>query len=219
MTTPMHRLGISFAVALSLGLASAPARSAQQTGAPVQGDLPAGHPTFAPPPASDVIPPVAADAGTGATALGWAAPASWVSQPPANAMRRAQYRVPGPGGDGECIVFYFGPGQGGDPMGNAERWASQFVDANGQSAVATMKTRTEQVNGVTVLFVEAGGTYGAGSMTGAGKVVAKPDWALLGAVAEGADANWFFKFTGPKATLEAERTAFEKMLRSVQRGG
>ena len=29
-------------------------------------------------------------------------------------MRRAQYRISGSGGDAECVVFYFGPGQGGD---------------------------------------------------------------------------------------------------------
>jgi len=183
-------------------------------------DLPAGHPAVTTPPsAADILPPVDAAAGTGAAALAWRAPASWTSEPPANSMRRAQYKVPGPGGDGECVVFYFGPGQGGDPMGNAERWASQFSDASGQPATASMKTRTEKVNDVTVLFVEAGGTYHSGSMMGMGQAVAKPDWALLGAVAEGADANWFFKFTAPKATIDAERANFEAMLRSLKRGG
>lgn len=197
---------------------SNPTPDAMTAGQP--GALPAGHPAVATPAsAGELLPPVDASAGTGAAALAWTAPAGWVSEPPANSMRRAQYRIPAPGGDGECVVFYFGPGQGGAPMENAERWASQFSDAAGQPATATMKTRTEQVNGVQLLFVEAGGTYHAGSMMGMGQVVAKPDWALLGAVAEGADANWFFKFTGPKATVEAGRAAFEAMLRSVKRGG
>ena len=46
-------------------------------------------------------------------------------------MRHAQYRVPGGNGDGECIVFYFGPGEGGDPMSNARRWAGQFDQPDG----------------------------------------------------------------------------------------
>ena len=46
----------------------------------------------------------------------------------------------------------------------------------------------------------------------------KPGYKLLGAVAEGADANWFFKFTGPEKTVEANRAAFEGMLKSLKRG-
>jgi hypothetical protein len=53
----------------------------------------------------------------------WDVPEGWTAVPPASSMRKAQYRVPGPGGDGECIVFFFGVGQGGDPMANAVRWA------------------------------------------------------------------------------------------------
>jgi hypothetical protein len=132
-------------------------------------------------------------------------------------MRRAQYRVPGPGGDGECYVFYFGPGQGGTPMANAERWASQFADEKGQPAMAAMKTRTEKVGGADVLFVETRGTFMSGGMMG-DQVVAKPGSALLGAVVEGPDANWFFKLTGPEATVSAQRAAFETMVRSVQHG-
>jgi hypothetical protein len=41
---------------------------------------------------------------------------------------------------------------------------------------------------------------------------------LLGAVAEGPDSNWFFKLTGPEATVRAERAAFEGMLRTLKAG-
>ena len=46
----------------------------------------------------------------------------------------------------------------------------------------------------------------------------KPGQMLLGAIAEGPDANWFFKLTGPEATLEAQREAFEGMILSLRRG-
>ena len=46
-----------------------------------------------------------------------------------------------------------------------------------------------------------------------------PDHMLLGAIAEGPDANWFFKLTGPEATLEPQRDAFRAMIESLQRGG
>ena len=33
---------------------------------------------------------------------------SMATRTPSSSMRRAQYRVPGAGGDAECVVFYFG---------------------------------------------------------------------------------------------------------------
>jgi hypothetical protein len=39
---------------------------------------------------------------------------------------------------------------------------------------------------------------------------------LLGAIAEGPDAPWFFKFTGPEATVRAQRQAFVGMMRSLR---
>jgi hypothetical protein len=41
---------------------------------------------------------------------------------------------------------------------------------------------------------------------------------LLGAIADGPDAKWFFRAVGPRATLEAQRSAFDRMIRSLKRG-
>jgi len=167
---------------------------------------------------AEALPPVAEGAGTGATALWWEAPADWTSEPPANAMRRAQYTIDGRAGAGECVVYYFGPGQGGDPVANAERWASQFLDEEGRPNTASMSTRSEEIHGIAVLFVEASGAYRAGAMAGGRGGAPRQDWALLGAIASGPDANWFFKLTGPRETVAAARTAFETMLRSLRYG-
>ena len=35
-------------------------------------------------------------------------PDGWVSETPSNAMRKAQYRLPGDGGDAELVVTHFG---------------------------------------------------------------------------------------------------------------
>lgn len=186
--------------------------------APAAGELPAGHPPLDAAAGALELAPVAAEAGQGATALAWTAPAGWVSEPPANTMRRAQYRVPGPGGEGECVVFYFGPGQGGDPLSNAQRWASQFTLADGSSGESALKTSEMKVGDVAVLLAEVAGTYNAGMSMGMAPSEPQPGYKLLGAVAEGADANWFFKFTGPEKTVDANRAAFEGMLKSIRRG-
>jgi hypothetical protein len=181
-------------------------------------ELPPGHPPISGMPGGAQVPVVPAGTGEGASALAWTAAKDWISEPPANPMRRAQYRVPGPGGDGECAVFYFGPGQGGNPQANAERWAGQFVQPDGKPPLAAMTTRTETVGGASVLFVETTGTYMSGGMMGDAPV-AKEGWALLGAVVPGPDADWFFKFTGPAKTVAAQKAAFEAMIASTKHGG
>lgn len=189
------------------GAPMAPAHAAQP-------QLPAGHP---PMDAAPVLPPVDPNQGQGQKGLSWTTPQGWVAEPPSNNMRRAQYKVPGPGGAAECIVFYFGPGQGGDPLANAQRWASQFVGPDGQPLAEGAKTRELAVGTSKVLIVEAAGTFMAGSMMG-GPGEARPGYALLGAVAPGPDANWFFKMTGPEATIKAQTAAFEEMLKSLKAG-
>ncbi|MCP4201290.1 MAG: hypothetical protein GY769_05075 [bacterium] len=180
-------------------------------------ELPEGHPPLAQR-QDQMIAPVDPGAGTGASGLTWDAPESWAAETPANTMRRAQFRVPGPGGDGECVVFYFGPGQGGDAMGNAVRWANQFTQPDGSASTERMKTEQVTVGAIEVLRVEVSGTYQSGGpmMGQAGQSL--PGYMLLGAVAEGADANWFFKFTGPRDTVEANRSSFDEMLGSLRAG-
>ncbi len=141
----------------------------------------------------------------------WTAPPGWTVETPSSSMRRAQYRIAGPGGEAECVVFYFGPGQGGDAKANVARWAGQFRDAGGP------KTRELKVGDVTALMVEVTGTY-VGGMGGAPSGPERPDHMLLGAIVPGGEANWFFRAIGPRATLEAQRAGFERMIRSIKRG-
>src|SRR5262245_24285100 len=116
---------------------------------------PAERPIAAHAPAtSGGLPLPAPVGGEGDNAIGWAVPAGWVAEKPSSEMRRAQYRVPGSGGDAECVVFYFGPGQGGDPAANVARWMSQFEDPEGAP-----KTRTLAADGMKVTAIETSGTY------------------------------------------------------------
>jgi hypothetical protein len=178
--------------------------------------LPPGHPPVDP--GMSALPAVPKGAGTGDAALAWTAPASWVSQKPSSPMRRAQYKVPGPAGDGECVVFYFGPGQGGDPMANAERWAGQFTLPDGKPAQSSLKTSEIEVGGFKVVLVEVAGTYSGGMTMSMEPTKPMAGYRLLGAIAPGPDANWYFKFTGPDATVTSQRAAFESMVRSLKHG-
>jgi hypothetical protein len=60
------------------------------------------------------------------------------------------------------------------------------------------------------------GTYDGGMTMTAAPATPKPGYALLGAIVEGPDANWFFKLTGPQATVSSQREAFLGLIRSVK---
>lgn len=180
-------------------------------GTPAPGMPPGAAPGLAP---SVVAPPPGS--GTGAAALTWTAPAGWTKEQPSSTMRKAQYRIPGAGGAGECIVYYFGPGQGGDPKSNAMRWAAQFRRADGKP-VSDPRTREFKVGDVKVVAVEVTGTY-VGGMGGTPAGPERPNHMLLGAIAEGPDANWFFRAIGPRKTIEAQRGAFDQMVKSIKKG-
>ncbi len=225
MSTPRTMLlGSAAAAVLFAACNHEPARSAARTSpapptatASPAAPLPAGHPPVAAsqqPPGVFELPTPTQDAGTGAAGLRWDVPKGWTVQTPSSSMRKAQYAVPGPGGDAELVVFYFGPGQGGDPLDNANRWAGQFVRADGKPVTAP-QTKTFEVGGLKLLTVEVAGTYVGGMGSQAGE---KPGYMLLGAVAEGPDANWFFKLTGPEKTVSAQRAAFDALVQSLKKG-
>lgn len=191
----------------------APAGAAAPAGSVPEGHPPMGAAAGAMPPAG--APHGGAPAVTGGT-LTWAVPAGWKSEPPSSGTRRAQYKVPGPGGEGECVVFYFGPGEGGDPQANAERWAAQFTLEGGASAASALKTSKLEGAAQATMLVEVKGTY----MGGIGSASPEPqkNSALLGAIVEGPDANWFFKFVGPATTVDAARDAFVTMIKNAKKG-
>jgi hypothetical protein len=180
--------------------------------------LPDGHPPVPDPGGGPTIPLPPGGSGKGAMALEWTVPEGWLSEPPANPMRRAQYRVPGKSGDAHCVVYYFGPGQGGAAMANAKRWASQFRSEDGGPATDSTHFERLEVGPIAVLLVEAAGSYSDSMATAAGTPPSVPDTMLLGAIAEGPDANWFFKFTGPRPTVESQRSSFMELIRSLRTG-
>ena len=179
--------------------------------------LPPGHPSTGESGGSPSIPGPPAGSGAHGQGLSWKTPAGWAEEAPTSSMRRAQYRIQGPGGSAECVVFYFGPGQGGDAQANAARWASQFHRADGGPVGDALKTRDIKVGDIPVVLVEVAGTY-VGGMGSGPSGAEQPNYMLLGAIARGPDANWFFRATGPRATLEAQRTAFDGLIRSIKRG-
>jgi hypothetical protein len=149
-----------------------------------------------------------------AAGIRWTSPSEWKAQGP-RPMRAATYSVPLTDGDqgiAECIVNYFGPGQGGSVEANVERWRGQMLGADGKPALA--KIDKPSARGIAITKIDASGTYtGMGGPMAAAKPVA--GYRLIGAIVEGPGGNVFFKLTGPAKTIAAQQKNFDQLLASI----
>ena len=150
--------------------------------------------------------------------LSWTAPAGWKTERPANSMRAATYSMAPAAGDrdpAECVVYFFGPGQGGSVEANMDRWKDQVRGPGGKPAEAKIARRT--IHGLTVTTIDTSGDYNGmnGPMTP--RPMLKPGYRLMGAIVEGPQGNVFLKFSGPAATVGANARRFEQLLESFHR--
>ncbi|HXP85162.1 MAG TPA: hypothetical protein VN841_10605 [Bryobacteraceae bacterium] len=155
--------------------------------------------------------------GESVAGLKWTAPAGWKNLG-SQTMRAATYNVPAVAGDkdsAECVVYFFGQGQGGPIQANLDRWKSQFQTPDGKPSPAKIATRT--VNGLAVTTIDVAGNYsGMGGPLATSASVAK-DYRLLGAILVNPGGNIFLKFTGPAKTVTANQQKFEQLLASFSK--
>jgi hypothetical protein len=132
-------------------------------------------------------------------------------------MRAAEYAVPHAPGDtvdGECTVITFGAGQGGGVTDNVDRWVRQFNPLSGPATKAT-----SQVAGMPVTRVEVAGSYHPMMMPGAPSAATTLQGSrLVGAIVEAPSGLWFFKLTGPDATVKAASAELDAMIASLHAG-
>ncbi len=142
-----------------------------------------------------------------APTLAWTAPSAWTEAPNPNAMRLATYRVPHAAADADDAELSVARA-GGDVDANVERWAAQF------SGKIRPRRFERVVNGVSVTVVAMEGSYEGGPQ--GSDSTPHVGWALLGAIVNAPGLPYFFKLTGPAATVRAARPAFEKMIDGVR---
>src|SRR5271155_4016467 len=87
-------------------------------------------------------------------------PSKWKIEPVESPARGGQWRVPplhGEGEGGEVVVFYFGPGVGGNAKENIEAWIGTMFNAEGHPAAAEVKHH--KTGGLVISQVVIFGTY------------------------------------------------------------
>lgn len=138
--------------------------------------------------------------------LKWTVPGGWMSKGAAP-MRAATYAV----GDAECVVYFFGPGQGGTVEANIARWSGQF------SGAAPAKVTKINVHGLPVTRMDVSGTYVAAGGPAMTQQAAKAGSRMLAAIVEGPGGNLFVKFTGPATSVAGKVAEFDRLIGSFQK--
>src|SRR6266849_11207613 len=142
--------------------------------------------------------------------LRWTPPAGWTSEG-SRPMRAATYTVD----SAECVVFFFGAGQGGGIEANVERWKGQFRQPDGKPV--DVKAGKSTIHGMAVTTLDISGDYSWMGGPMAAEKSAKSGYRLLGAIVEGPGGNIFLKFTGPAKTIGANQKTFEQLLESFEK--
>jgi hypothetical protein len=182
----------------------APAAVPAAPAAGMSGQLPEGHP-----PIGDNSGMPGAGMGGGAMAntavptaegdgLRWTAPAGWEAKP-LSPMRRGSYRVKGAAGDADLSITAF-PGATGGLEANLNRWRGQvgLPTLSPTEVVADAQTFTANDLQFTVVDYKGSASH------------------MLGAIVSYGGNSWFFKLSGPDATITETKAAYLEFLHTVK---
>ncbi len=146
-------------------------------------------------------------------------PLEWEQIPTNSQLRRGQWRLPAIKGDKtppEAVLFYFGPGQGGDAEANLERWFQGWDVGPGKAAKDVAKVTTVEKDGVKVTRVTLAGRYVAPKMPGKPETWNEPNWELFAAIIEHAEGPHFLRVVGPAKSIKAQQKALDRLVESFR---
>jgi hypothetical protein len=136
-------------------------------------------------------------------------PATFEEKQPSVRIIHSEFAAPaaeGDASDGRFTVTV----AGGSVEANIERWAGQFAGS------PEPKVEKKTVGGVEVHVVDISGTFMDRRGPFAPAMELK-DHRMLGAVLVNGNSQTFIKFTGPKATIEKWKPAFDEIIASVKK--
>ena len=136
-------------------------------------------------------------------------PDSWMGIRPSSSMRLMEFRLGLVTDDATLAIF---KNIGGSIDDNLERWSSQFGYLLSDSEV---NIRTENINGMQVSIISIIGTY-TNRMAFSKPTQPKPNYRLLGAIADTRDGLYYFKLTGPNIVITGKIEEFTRFIKSLR---
>lgn len=139
---------------------------------------------------------------TGSEVFTWTAPAAWTPKAP-SPMRKGSYAVPGSAGEADFSITAF-PGDTGGLLANVNRWRGQVALPAIGGAELEASLQHLDANGLHFDVVDFLGNAGGAPTRVIGAIVSRPG------------ETWFFKLTGPDATVAAAKGDFLAFLQTVK---
>jgi hypothetical protein len=136
-------------------------------------------------------------------------PDSWMGIRPTSSMRLMEFRLGLVTDDATLAIF---KNIGGSIDDNLERWSSQFGYLLSDSEV---NIRAENINGMQVSIISIIGTY-TNRMAFSKPTQPKPNYRLLGAIADTPDGLYYFKLTGPNTVITGKIEEFTRFIKSLR---
>jgi hypothetical protein len=137
-------------------------------------------------------------------------PIEWVQAPGVSSMRKAEFTLPGPGGDVALVVYRF-QGGAGSAEKNIERWRGQMeLAADTQAQPITL-----EANGLKLSGVDLRGRFAGQSMPGAPAQPPVDDARLLAVAIEGSGDPYYFKLVGSAKTIDVWAAAWTELLTTL----
>lgn len=140
------------------------------------------------------------------------APKAWKRVPVQSSIIEHEFEIKqGDGDDAPTARITLMPA-GGDIKANIDRWRTQITGGD----PADQKVQEEKIGQWTVHLVDLAGTFkervGGGPFAG-GRVVERPDYAMLGAILVHPEGRkYFIKMTGPAELVKTHREPLVQML-------
>ena len=109
-------------------------------------------------------------------------------------------------------------GAGGSVEANISRWYGQFSQPDGSATKDRAALKTLRIAGCKVTLIDISGTFKdmPGGPFAGGQSIDRPDYRMMAAIVETIDnGNYFLKFYGPAATVEASSKGFKKMIEGM----
>ena len=142
-------------------------------------------------------------------------PKGWTFEKPRALMRRAQFKVPGPSGEAESVVFFMGAAGAGSQQANIDRWIAQFAHKDG-SRIDNVTPVEKKVSGFDVTQIEVAGDYDGGMTPDGQPGQATSERRLIAAIVATPEGPYYIKLLGPDATVAEARQAFDDMIGSIK---
>jgi hypothetical protein len=149
--------------------------------------------------AESTAPPAAPPVESEQSKIQWKIPSEWTLLAP-SAMRYASFAAAGKNGESADISVTVFPGEGGDDLGNVNRWRTQ---------TGLGEIRADELKSLIISVPGRDGGILTVDMNG-------PKARILAGWTRANGKAWFFKLTGPDDLAESEKPRFIEFLKSVQ---